>query len=290
MRRGPIKIDVFLSFKSYFTYKKIPTIIKVGNLPQIISGLNAVKENLRQGKGIVELLIAKGKKIERLREILDIATQRKIPVRFKDRLYLDKISPDFPHQGVIAILSRYSYHHLDDLVEYTIANKSNGLLIATDHITDTGNLGSLIRTAEFFGAQGLILPKDRSASITDAVHKRSAGGSAYLPVAKVVNLARTLKQLAEKNFWIVGASGESSTNIYEFDWNRDLVLVVGNEGKGLSRVVKEQCHHLVSIPRLGYLTSLNVSVAAGIILSEIVRQRGSSPRNLLEKNNIKKFD
>lgn len=259
-------------------------------MPQIISGLNAVKENLRQGKGIVELLIAKGKKIERLREILDIATQRKIPVRFKDRLYLDKISPDFPHQGVIAILSRYSYRHLDDLVEYTIANKNNGLLIATDHITDTGNLGSLIRTAEFFGAQGLILPKDRSASITDAVHKRSAGGSAYLPVAKVVNLARTLKQLAEKNFWIVGASGESSTNIYEFDWNRDLVLVVGNEGKGLSRVVKEQCHHLVSIPRLGYLTSLNVSVAAGIILSEIVRQRGSSPRNLLEKNNIKKFD
>ena len=243
---------------------------------QVISGINAVKENLRQGKGIVELLIAKGKKIERLREILDVATQKKIPIRFKDRLYLDKISPDFSHQGIIAILSKYSYFHLDDLVEFAIANESKGLLIAADHITDTGNLGSLIRTAEFFGVQGLILPKDRSASITDAVHKRSAGGSAYLPVTRVVNLARALKQLADENLWIVGAAGESNTNIYEFDWNRDLVLVLGNESKGLSRVVRDQCHHLVSIPRLGYLTSINVSVAAGIILSEIVRQRGNS--------------
>ena len=243
---------------------------------QVISGINAVKENLRQGKGIVELLIAKGKKIERLREILDVATQKKIPIRFKDRLYLDKISPDISHQGIIAILSKYSYFHLDDLVEFSIANESKGLLIAADHITDTGNLGSLIRTAEFFGVQGLILPKDRSASITDAVHKRSAGGSAYLPVTRVANLARALKQLADENLWIVGAAGESNTNIYEFDWNRDLVLVLGNESKGLSRVVRDQCHHLVSIPRLGYLTSINVSVAAGVILSEIVRQRGNS--------------
>jgi len=252
-------------------------------LPQVISGINAVKENLRKGEGIVELLIAKGKKIERLREILDIATQRKIPIRLKDRLYLDKISSDSSHQGVIAILSKYRYLHLNDLIERAIANESKGLLVATDHITDTGNLGSLIRTAEFLGAQGLILPRDRSASITDAVHKRSAGGSAYLPVTKVVNLVRALKELADENFWIIGATGESSTNIYEFDWNRDLVLVLGNESKGLSRIVKDQCHDLVSIPRLGYLTSLNVSVAAGIILSEIARQRGSSRMNLFKK-------
>jgi len=248
-------------------------------MANIISGINAVKENLRKGEGIVELFIAKGKKIERLREILDIANQKNIPIKFKDRPYLDNISSSSPHQGVIAILKTYNYLYLDDLVERAIANSNKGLLIAADHITDTGNLGSLIRTAEFFGAQGLILPKDRSASITDAVHKRSAGGSAYLPVAKVVNLTRALKQLAEEDFWIVGAAGESGTNIYDFDWNRDLVLVVGNESKGLSRLVKDQCHHLVSIPRLGKLTSLNVSVAAGIILSEIVRQRNNSRVN-----------
>lgn len=242
-------------------------------MPQVISGINAVQENLRQGKEIVELLIAKRRKIERLQEILDIATRKKIPIRFKDRLYLDKISPDFPHQGVIAILSKYSYFHLDDLVKAAITNERQGLLIATDHITDTGNLGSIIRTAEFFGVQGLILPKDRSASITDGVHKRSTGGSAYLPVSRVVNIARTLERLADKGLWIIGAAGEGKTNIYEFDWNRDLVLVLGNESKGLSRVVRDKCHHLVSIPRLGCLTSLNVAVAAGIILSEIMRQR-----------------
>ena len=252
-------------------------------MPQVISGINAVKENLRKGEGIVELFIAKEKKIERLQEILDIATQKKIPIRFKDRLYLDKISPSSSHQGVIAVLNTYNYLYFNDLIERAISNKNKGLLIAADHITDTGNLGSLIRTAEFFGVQGLILPKDRSASITDAVHKRSAGGSAYLPVTKVVNLARALKQLADENFWVVGAAGESSTNIYEFDWNRDLVLVMGNESKGLSRVVRDQCHHLVSIPQLGKLASLNVSVAAGIILSEIVRQRDNSCRNLSGK-------
>lgn len=257
-------------------------------MPQFISGINAVKENLRNSEGIVELFIARGKKIERLQEILDIATQKKIPIRFKDRLYLDKISSISSHQGVIAILNTYKYLYFNDLIERAVSDKNKGLLIAADHITDTGNLGSLIRTAEFFGVQGLILPKDRSASITDAVHKRSAGGSAYLPVTKVVNLARALKQVANEKFWVIGAAGESGTNIYEFDWNRDLVLVMGNERKGLSRVVKDQCHHLVSIPRLGNLASLNVSVATGIILSEIVRQRDTSERNLLATQSKKK--
>ena len=242
-------------------------------MPKVISGINAVKENLRECKGIVELLVAKGRKIERVREILDIAREKRIPIRFKDRIYLDKILPNFSHQGVIAILSNYSYFHLEDLIKIAIGSKKRGLLLIADHLTDTGNLGSLIRTAEFFGAQGLILPRDRSASITDTVHKRSAGGSAYLPVARVVNLARTLRQLADEGLWIVGAAGESKTKIYEFDWNRDLVLVLGSEGRGLSRVLRDQCHHLVSIPRLGHLNSLNVSVAAGTILSEIVRQR-----------------
>jgi len=267
---------------------EISIIIKVGNLPQVISGINAVKENLRKSEGIVELFIAKGKKIERLQEILDIATQKKIPIRFKDRLYLDKISSISSHQGIIAILNTYKYLYFNDLIERAVSDKNKGLLIAADHITDTGNLGSLIRTAEFFGVQGLILPKDRSASITDAVHKRSAGGSAYLPVTKVVNLARALKQVANENFWVIGAAGESGTNIYEFDWNRDLVLVMGNERKGLSRVVKDQCHHLVSIPQSGKLASLNVSVATGIILSEIVRQRDTSERNLLATQSKKK--
>ena len=245
-------------------------------MPQVISGINAIKENLREGKGIAELLVSRGRKVERLREILDMAREKRIPIRFKERLYLDKISSDFCHQGVIAILSNYTYFPLEDLIRDALADERRGLLLVADHITDTGNLGSLIRTAEFFGVQGLILPRDRSASITDSVHKRSAGGSAYLPVARVVNLARALKQLQDEGLWIVGAAGGSKTSIYGFDWKRDLVLVLGSEGKGLGKVVTDRCHHLVSIPKLGHLNSLNVSVAAGIILSEIVRQRGNS--------------
>lgn len=243
-------------------------------MAQVIFGINAVKENLREGKEIAEVLVSKRRGIGRLTEILDMAREKRIPIRFKDRLYLDKLSPGSSHQGVIAIMRNYSYFRLDELIEGARANRGKALLLIADHITDAGNLGSLIRTAEFFGVHGLILPRDRSASITDTVHKRSAGGSAFLRVARVTNLARSLSQLDDQGFWIVGAAGEGKTNIYEFDWNRDLALVMGSEGKGLSNVVRDRCHHLVSIPRLGRLNSLNVSVAAGIILSEIVRQRG----------------
>ena len=275
MPEGRIEPSAIPLFKACFIYKLL-----VLDLPQAISGINAVKENLRQGRKIAEILIAEGKKIERLREILDMAERKGIPIRFKDRLHLDEISPDYPHQGVIAILRDYHYFPIEDLVETSLSSEGKGLLVAADHITDAGNLGSLIRTMEFFGVHGLILPRDRSASITDAVHKRSAGGSAFLPVAKVVNLARTLKQLAGKGFWIIGAAGESESHIYEFDWDRDLVLVLGNESKGLSMVVRDQCHHLISIPGWGHLDSLNVSVAAGVILSEIARQkRGNRMRN-----------
>ena len=217
--------------------------------------------------------MAKGSRIGRLKDILDRASAKGIPIRYKDRVSLDKLSPHFPHQGIIAIAGTYAYFTLDDLIRSAAAHEHEGLLIAADHITDSGNLGSLIRTAEFFGAHGLILPKDRSASITGEVHKRSAGGTAFLQVTQVVNLSRTLKELAGKGFWIVGAAGESTTSIYEFDWKRDLVLAIGSEGKGLSMVARGQCHHLVSIPKFGHLNSLNVSVAAGIILSEIMRQR-----------------
>jgi len=232
---------------------------------KIVSGINAVRENIKEDKGIVELFIAKGRKIERLKEILDLAREKSVSIKFKDKIYLDKLASGSPHQGIIGILGTYRYFHLEDLIKISRERKDGGLLLAADHITDTGNLGSLIS----------ILPKDRCASITSAVHKSSAGGSAYLPVARVVNIARTLKDLGNEGFWIVGAAGESTTHIYEFDWRRDLVLVLGSEDKGVSRIVRDKCHHLVCIPRFGHLDSLNVSVAAGIILSEIVRQRGA---------------
>jgi 23S rRNA (guanosine2251-2'-O)-methyltransferase len=238
-----------------------------------VSGINAVRENLRRGNDIIEILIAKQRKMDRIREILDMAGKKSIPIKFKEKTHLDRIMPNLSHQGIIAFLKNYRYFKLDELIKTALESKGKGLLLIADHITDTGNLGALIRTAEFFGVQGLILPKDRSAFITDIVHKTSAGGSAYLPVTRVVNLSRTIDQLASNNLWIIGTSEESKTNIYEFDWNRNLVLVMGSEGKGLSRVVRDKCHHMVSIPGFGQLDSLNVSVASGVIFSEIVRQR-----------------
>jgi len=242
-------------------------------MSHVVSGINAIKEHLRQDRGIVKIFVARGRKLERLTEVLDLAKEKGIPISYEERGYLDKISTDPSHQGLIGVLREYHYFSIQDLVKGALSMRGSGLLLVADHITDIGNLGSLIRTGEFFGAQGLILPRERSAAITEKVHKTSAGGSAYLPVARVVNIARTLRELADQGLWIIGAAGESTTSIYEFDWNRDLVLVLGSEEKGLTRVVRDQCHQLVSIPRFGHLDSLNLSVAGGIILSEIVRQR-----------------
>jgi 23S rRNA (guanosine2251-2'-O)-methyltransferase len=239
----------------------------------VIYGINAVKEALKQDLHIVELFISRGRKIAGVREILDLARENNIPIKFKERISLDKLSPSPFHQGVVAIPGNYAYRTIQDLAETSLSQSPNGILLAADHITDPGNLGSLIRTGAFFGVHGLILPKDRSASITDTVHKRSAGGTACLPVARIINLAQTLRQLADKGLWVVGAEGGSATSIYAFDWRRDLVLVLGSEDRGISKVVRNQCHQIVSIPQFGRLNSLNVSVAAGIILSEIVRQR-----------------
>jgi 23S rRNA (guanosine2251-2'-O)-methyltransferase len=242
-------------------------------LSQVICGVNAVTEILKHHRDVIGLFIAKGRTIGRIREILDIAREKEIPITFKDRIYLDRLSPGTSHQGIVAIIDTYNYCTAEDLIETAFAQDTKALLLAADHITDPGNLGSLIRTAEFFGVHGLILPKDRSASITETVHKRSAGGTAYLAVARVVNLARTLSLLVDKGMWLVGAEAKSRVSLYNFDWNRNLVLVLGSEERGLSKVVRGRCHHLVHIPRLGHIDTLNVSVAAGIILSEIMRQR-----------------
>lgn len=175
----------------------------------------------------------------------------------------------------MALAKEFIYSDLDHIIDISSQNQGRSLLIALDHITDEGNLGALIRTAAFFGTQGLIIPKDRAAGVSPTVLKRSSGGHIYLPIARVVNMARTMDLLQKKGFWIVGTSGESPGSIYEFDWNRDVVLVLGNEQKGLGRSVRQHCDQVVGIPSHGHMDSLNVAVAAGVVLSEIVRQRAA---------------
>jgi len=243
--------------------------------PTLIPGFHGVRDTLAQGRvRIREIWIATGRKSGRSGEILQMAKERNIPVSFKKPAELSRLIPDVAHQGIVAVAEEFSYSELNQVIEASLQEGGHAILIVADHITDEGNLGALIRTAAFFGVHGLIIPGDRSARVSARVFKRSSGGSLHLPIAKVVNIGRTLDLLKKKGFWVIGASGEASTSIYRFDWGRDLALVLGNEKSGLSIPTTKRCHEIVSIPSLGPVESLNVSVSGGIILSEIVRQRG----------------
>ena len=206
-------------------------------------------------------------------ELVPIAEKLGIPVLYKDRHTLDHILPGIAHQGIVALSREFHYMDLDNLITAIKKSDKNGLLIAADHITDEGNLGAVIRSSAFFGVQGLIIPKDRSATITRNVMKRSSGAYVHLPVARVVNLSRALDTLNKNGFWIIGASGDGDETLYNYDWRGDILLVLGSEDRGISKGVRKRCHRLIRIPSSGNIGALNVSVACGIILSEIVRQR-----------------
>jgi 23S rRNA (guanosine2251-2'-O)-methyltransferase len=246
------------------------------NKPHLIPGLHSVKEAIASERiKIHEIWISEGRDPARLREVLEIARLKRIPVINRKIDFLNDSLPDTAHQGIIAVAGEFPYTEIEDLITLSKDRKQYSLLIAVDHITDEGNLGALIRTAVFFGAHGIIIPKDRSAQITHTVMKRSAGTYLNLPVSRVTNLARALEILIEEGFWIIGAAGESDESIYNFDWKRDVVLVMGSEDKGLSNIIRDKCHQVVGIPAAGPAESLNVSVACGVILSEIMRQRTS---------------
>jgi 23S rRNA (guanosine2251-2'-O)-methyltransferase len=230
---------------------------------------------LKTPEKLREIWVGGSRKGARAEEVARLGAEKGVPVQFKDLSEIEAVVPGAIHQGFIAFAEPFSYSDLGDLIERSRQEPGGALLIVADHITDEGNLGALIRTAAFFGAHGLILPKDRSAQITGKLLKRTSGAYASLPIAQVVNLGRTLDLLAEKGFWIIGAAGEAEESIYHFDWDRDVVLVLGSESKGLSHSVRGRCHALVKIPGSGQVESLNVSVAGGVTLSEVLRQRGS---------------
>ena len=240
----------------------------------MVPGFQVVRDTLQSKDGTFrEIWIAEGKSSARTQEIIRLAAIKNIPVHFRQRRYLSDVLKDMAHQGIVGIADAFDYSDFRLLLKSALDAGPSALLLVADHITDSGNLGALMRTAAFFGAHGLIIPKDRSAGITPTVLKRSSGAHTKLPVARVTNLSRTLNELSRNELWIMGAAGEAEESIYDFDWRRPLVLVLGNERKGLSPSTRKQCHGLVSIPSPGNMDSLNISVAGGVILSEIYRQR-----------------
>ncbi len=238
-----------------------------------IEGRNAVLEAYRSGKTVDKLFVLDGCKDGPVQTIVREARKKDTIVNFVSKERLDSISETKKHQGVIAITAAYDYADVDDILNKAKEKNEDPFIIILDGIEDPHNLGAIIRTAEQAGAHGIIIPKHRAVGLTGTVAKTSAGALNYMPVAKVTNIVNTMKELKEKGLWFVCAD-MGGTRMYDLDLKGPIGLVIGNEGEGVSRLVKENCDFVASIPMKGKIDSLNASVAMGILAYEIVRQRG----------------
>ena len=239
-----------------------------------IEGRNAVLEAFRSGKTIDKLFVLDGCQDGPIRSIVREAKKHGSILHFVDKERLNHLSETGRHQGVIACAAAYSYGEIDDMLALAKERGEDPFLILLDGIEDPHNLGAIIRTANLAGAHGVIIPKRHSAGLTATVAKTSAGALNYTPVAKVTNLTRTIEELKEKGLWFVCADmgGES---MYQLNLSGPIGLVIGNEGEGVSRLVREACDFVAAIPMKGEINSLNASVATGVLAYEIVRQRGA---------------
>jgi 23S rRNA (guanosine2251-2'-O)-methyltransferase len=238
----------------------------------VIFGINSVSEALKsRGRGFEWVGVAKERHDLRLQRLIQECRRSAVPVRFLARSELDRMAANTAHQGVVAVTSAKHYADLDDVIMARRAEHS--LIVLLDGVEDPHNLGAILRTADAAGADGVVIPERRASGITGTVVKTSAGASEYLPVAKVTNISRTLEELKQRGFWIVGLDERGKQGYETVDYQMNCALVLGAEGKGLHDLVASKCDFLVSIPMLGKVPSLNVSVAAGVVLYEIVRQR-----------------
>jgi len=239
-----------------------------------IYGINAVTEAVKaRGRAFEWVGMAKERHDIRLQRLIEDCRRLSVPIRFVERTELDRMVGTAAHQGVVAVTSAKQYSDLDDVIE--AKRRQYSLVVVLDGVEDPHNLGAILRTADAAGADGVVLPERRAAGVTGTVTKVSAGASEHLPIAKVTNIARTVEELKGRNLWTVGLDERSPQTYFALDYKMDCALVLGAEGKGLHDLVKKKCDFLVSIPMLGKVPSLNVSVAAAVVLYEIVRQRES---------------
>jgi len=249
-----------------------------------IFGVNPVLEALRaKRRAIREITIANGAKDARLSELIELSRAEHIPVHYVPRQQLDRATGNAVHQGVVARIAAAEYTDVDDLLDSIDQLGRNGtppLVVVLDGVEDPHNLGAILRTAECTGVNGIFVPERRAVGLTETVGKASAGAIEYVPVARATNLSRLIDQLKERNLWVVGTAADASTDYTGWDWTRASAVVMGSEGAGLHRLVREHCDALVRIPVRGQIESLNVSVATGIILYEALRQRGAQMTNI----------
>ncbi|WP_036708473.1 23S rRNA (guanosine(2251)-2'-O)-methyltransferase RlmB [Paenibacillus pinihumi] len=238
-----------------------------------IAGKHPVLEALRSGREINKILIAEQAQKNAVLPIMTEAKKLGIVVQNVDKRKLDQVAGGVQHQGVVAQVAAYRYAEVDELLAYARSKGEEPLILLLDEIEDPHNLGSILRTAECTGVHGVIIPKRRSASLNATVSKTSAGAAEHVLVARVTNMAQTIDRLKEEGVWIAGADVAAKGDVYQADFNMPLGLVIGNESKGMGRLIREKCDFLVKLPMLGKLNSLNASVAAGVLMYEVVRQR-----------------
>lgn len=238
----------------------------------VIEGRNAVIEAFRAGKTIDKLFVLEHCKEGSINTVLREAKKQGTVINYVKRERLDQMSETGKHQGVIAYIAAYEYGSVEDILKKAEDKGEQPFVIILDDIEDPHNLGAIIRTANLAGAHGVIIPKHRASGLTATVVKASAGAINYTPVAKVTNISKTIEELKEKGLWFVCADMDGTT-MYDIDLKGPIGLVIGNEGKGVSRLVKEKCDFIAKVPMFGDIDSLNASVAAGVLAYEIVRQR-----------------
>lgn len=239
---------------------------------QYIVGRNPVLELLKTDKEVEKLYVLKGELQGSINKILGIAKDKNIIIQHVDKNKLDTLAEGNVHQGVAALVSSYNYAEIDDILEKAKMKNESPFIIILDELEDPHNLGAIVRTAECAGVHGVIIPKRRSASVNQTVYKTSAGAVEHMLISKVTNISNTIEYLKEKGLWVYGADIDGADYYFNTKLDGALALVIGNEGKGLSRLVKEKCDVLVKIPMLGQISSLNASTAASILIYEVVRQ------------------
>ncbi len=238
-----------------------------------LTGFHAVEEALAAGRALDRIVIARGRHGERVEAVVQAAKSRGVPVRFEDRAQLDRLAATSQHQGIAALAAAKPAVGLEDLLR---AKGVRGLLVLLDGIEDPHNLGAIVRTALAAGAQGVVIPERRAAGLSDTVERASAGALAHLPIARVKNLVRAMEEMKEAGYWLVGLDERADKSYTEVDLKGPIGIVLGREGEGLHELTRKRCDFLVSLPTTGPVRSLNVSVAAGIMLFEAVRQRSQA--------------
>jgi len=241
---------------------------------EFIIGRNPVLEALKSGRDINKLWIAEGSQGGSMGQITQLAKRNGVLVQFVPKKKIEQMV-DGIHQGVAAQVAAYQYAELDDLFNLAEKRNESPFFLLLDELEDPHNLGSIMRTADAVGAHGIIIPKRRSVGLTATVAKASTGAIEHVPVARVTNLSRTIDELKDRGVWIVGTDAKESDDYRNLDGGMPLTLVIGSEGKGMSRLIREKCDFLVQLPMVGHVTSLNASVAASLLMYEVYRKRHS---------------